>query len=300
MHHEHSFEACETRKVRARAPQSKERRVLAVVAVTATMMVLEITVGYATSSMALLADGWHMATHVGALGLASIAYALSRRYATHRMFAFGTGKIKALAGYTSAIALGLTALVMMAESVQRWITPREVDVASSLPVAVLGLVVNLGSVLLLRDDHEHDHEPHDHNHRAALMHVIADTLTSALAIVALLAVRYFGWTWLDAASGIVGGILILHWSAGLCRGAARELLDVVSAPELEDAIRAELESIDDTRVCDLHIWPLGDASQSCVATVISGTPREPDHYRAQLARFGLAHLTIEVQRCPHH
>lgn len=300
MHHEHSFEACETRKVRA--PESKERRVLAVVAVTATMMVLEITVGYATSSMALLADGWHMATHVGALGLASVAYALSRRYATHRMFAFGTGKIKALAGFTSAIALGLTALVMMVESVQRWIWPREVDVASSLPVAVLGLVVNLGSVLLLRDDHGHDHEHehHDHNHRAALMHVMADTLTSALAILALLAVRHFGWTWLDAASGIVGGILILHWSAGLCRGAALELLDAVPAPGIEDAIRTELESIDDTRVCDLHIWPLGEASQSCVATVISGTPREPDHYRARLARFGLAHLTIEVQRCPDH
>jgi cation diffusion facilitator family transporter len=191
---------------------------------------------------------------------------------------------------------------MMVESVQRWIWPREVDVASSLPVAVLGLVVNLGSVLLLRDDHqhEHDHENHDHNHRAALMHVIADTLTSGLAILALLAVRYFGWTWLDAASGVVGGILILHWSAGLCRGAALELLDVVPAPELEDAIRSELESNDDTRVSDLHIWPLGEASHSCIATVISGTPREPDHYRAQLARFGLAHLTIEVQRCADH
>ncbi len=297
MHHELPMEACPLRHTHA--PRSKERRVLAVVAVTATMMVLEIAVGYATSSMALLADGWHMATHVGALGLASIAYAVSRRYAGHRMFAFGTGKVRALAGYTSALVLGLTALVMIAESFQRLFAPRAIDVDGSLPVAVLGLVVNLVSVFLLHEDHEHEHL-HDHNHHAALLHVVADSLTSALAIGALLAVRYVGWTWLDALSGVVGGLLVLHWGVGLCRGAALDLLDAAPSHELEQAIRDELEAVDDVRVRDLHVWSLGDARYSCVVTLISGVPREPELYRGRLARFGLAHLTIEVQRCPDH
>ncbi|MET0287005.1 MAG: CDF family Co(II)/Ni(II) efflux transporter DmeF [Polyangiales bacterium] len=308
MHHELGMEVCTLHQ--ARAPRRKERRVLAVVALTATMMVLEIAVGYATSSMALLADGWHMATHVGALGLASFAYAASRRYAGHRLFALGTGKIRALAGYTSALVLGLTALVMIVESVQRLFAPREIDVAASLPVAVLGLLVNLLSVFLLHDDHhehdhghdhhhhEHDHH-HDHNHRAALLHVIADTLTSALAIAALLAVRHFGWTWLDALTGVLGGVLILHWGAELCRVAALDLLDAAPSPDLEQAIRGELERGQDV-VRDLHIWSLGEAHYGCVATLISDAPEEPKHYHQRLARFGLAHLTVEVQRCPDH
>ncbi|MDB4975899.1 MAG: cation efflux system protein, partial [Myxococcaceae bacterium] len=199
------------------------------VLLTAAMMGGEIFVGYATGSMALLADGWHMATHVGALGLASAAYWLSRRYAQHRAFAFGTGKIRALAGYTSAVMLGLVAVAMVVESSGRLLYPHAIDFVSSLPVAVLGLVVNLLSVFLLHahDDHHdhpeevehehghghghghadaggHAHHGDDHNHRAAFMHVVADTFTSALAIAALLAGRYFGWSWLDAVSGIVG------------------------------------------------------------------------------------------------
>jgi len=275
--------------------------VLAVVVLTAAMMLIEIVAGYVTGSMALLADGWHMATHVGALGLASLAYAMSRRYASHRAFVFGTGKVHALAGYTSAVLLGLVAIAMMVESVARLRDPHAIDFAGSLPVAVVGMFVNLASVFLLHghDDHghhDHGHDDHDHNHRAALMHVIADTLTSALAIVALLAGQFLGWIWLDATSGIVGGCVILRWGFVLCRAAAFDLLDVNPTSALEESICAALEAIDDTRVTDLHVWSLGPGAVSCVATVITANPRQPREYREQLARFELAHLTIEVQR----
>ncbi len=281
--------------------QPRERGVLAVVGLTAAMMVIEIGVGQVTGSMALLADGWHMATHVGALGLASAAYAIARRFAAHRAFAFGTGKVGALAGFTSAVALSLVALVMMADSVGRLIEPRPIDFASSLPVAVLGLIVNVVSVVLLNHssehDHRHDHHGHDHNHRAAMMHIVSDLLTSALAIVALLAGRLLGWLWLDAAIGLLGGVVILKWGVGLCESAALELLDVEASPALEDQIRQTLESVDDVRVRDLHVWPIGRGARSCVVTVLSAAPREPQDYKAHLAPLKLAHLTIEVQRC---
>lgn len=280
------------------------------VILTAVMMVLEIAVGYATGSMALLADGWHMATHVGALGLASLAYWFSRRFALHPAFAFGTGKVRALGGYTSALALGFVAVTMVIESVERLISPQDIDFVNSLPVAVLGLAVNLVSALLLHDrdhghGHDHDHEQpggghghrhdHDHNHRAALLHVLADAFTSVIAIGALLAGRYFGWLWLDPASGIIGGALIAVWAVSIARHAALELLDATSKAPLEQEIRRSLEEVDDVRVHDLHVWSLGGSQMSCIATVESRTPRDAGVYRAQLARFALAHLTIEVR-----
>jgi cation diffusion facilitator family transporter len=297
--------------------------VRAVVLLTFGMMILEVVGGYVTGSMALLADGWHMATHVGALGLASVAYALSRRFAEHRAFTFGTGKIQALAGYTSAVALGLVALVMIGEGLTRLLRPVSIDFATSLPVAVLGLVVNLASVRLLHvhddhhhddddeheahdhddsapehtHDHHHDHEHHDHNHRAALLHVVADALTSVLAIVSLLAGRVWGITWLDPLMGVVGGVVIINWGVSLCRHAALDLLDVELSPALEDSIRSTLERVDDVRVSDLHVWSIGRGLRSCIVTLISSTPRESAHYRERLAPFGLAHLTVEVRRC---
>lgn len=293
------------------AVHHRERGVRAVVILTAVMMVVEIAVGYATESMALQVDGWHMATHVGALGLASVAYVVDRRYATHRAFAFGTGKVHALAGYTSALALGMVAVIMAVESMERLHAPRSIDFASSLPVAIVGLVVNLLSVGLLHDgshhddrDHgDHDHDDHDHhrtdydhNHRAALLHIVADTLTSALAIGALVAGRYLGWVWLDAVTGLLGGLVILAWGVGLCRGAARDLLDVSPSLVTEDQIRRALEAIDDVRVDDLHVWTIGRGARSCVVTLSSAAPRAVLEYRARLAGFELAHLTIEVHR----
>ncbi len=299
-----------------RAPvveHQRERGVRAVVALTAVMMVVEISVGYATGSMALLADGWHMATHVAALGLAALAYVVSRRFAQHRAFAFGTGKIHALAGYTSAVTLGLVALMMVGEGISRLLNPAPIDFASSLPVAILGLVVNLASVRLLHgagegehehEEHEHEHEhrehghgQHDHNHRAALLHVVADALTSVLAIVALLGGRYAGYAWLDPAMGIVGGLVIIEWSVRLCKHAAFELLDVDPSPRLEDEIRSTLERIDDVQVSDLHVWSLGRGARGCIITLTSSTPRDSADYRECLQQFGLAHLTVEVRRC---
>jgi cation diffusion facilitator family transporter len=180
-------------------------------------------------------------------------------------------------------------------------------------VAVLGLIVNIVSVLLLhvQDDHiddDHDgtapshhdhshHHEHDHNHRAALMHVVADTFTSGLAIAALLAGRFLGWNWLDPVSGVVGGAVILHWGAGLLRNAAFELLDIAASPSVEDQIRVVLEAVDDVRVRDLHVWPIGRGKKSCVVTLTTAAPRPARSYREALARFDLAHLTVEVQRC---
>ncbi|NJM90870.1 MAG: CDF family Co(II)/Ni(II) efflux transporter DmeF [Myxococcales bacterium] len=283
-----------------RAPmrRKRERGVLLVALLTAVMMGVEIVVGYATRSMALLADGWHMATHVGALGLASAAYWVSRRFAGHPAFAFGTGKVRALAGFTSAVALGLVAVAMVVESAHRLLQPHAIDFATSLPVAVLGLLVNLVSVFLLHthDDHDHDHD-HDHNHRAAFMHVVADAFTSALAIAALLAGQFFGWVWLDAVSGIAGGLVILKWGASLVRSTSCELLDVSFSRLLEDQIRGELEALDDVRVRDLHVWSLGGGAKSCVVTLATAAPRDVRRYREALSRFALAHLTVEVRRC---
>jgi cation diffusion facilitator family transporter len=257
--------------------------------------------GYATGSMALVADGWHMATHVGALGIASLAYVLSRRFASHPAFAFGTGKVHALAGYTSALALGFVALAMMVESLSRLAQPSAIDFSASLPVAIVGLVVNLASIWLLElreGDHQHGHE-HDHNHRAALVHVAADAMTSALAVAALLAGRWLGAAWLDPVTGIVGGIVILKWGLDLCRSAGCELLDVNPDSSPVEEVRKALERVDDVRVRDLHVWTMGLGRRSCVATIVTATPRDVDHYRAQLAPLGLTHLTIEVRRCMH-
>jgi cation diffusion facilitator family transporter len=311
--------------------RERERGVRAVVLLTAAMMVVEVVVGYLTGSMALLADGWHMATHVAALGLASAAYALSRRFAGHRAFAFGTGKIQALGGYTSAVALGLVAVLMMVEAAARLLQPAAIDFAGSLPVAVLGLFVNLASYRLLHGEgHEHEHESHehegheheghehehehegheheheghpghgasrhDHNHRAAVLHVAADALTSLLAILALVAGRYLGLTWLDPLMGIVGGVVILKWGLSLCKHAAFDLLDVELSSSLEDGIRSTLEAIDDVHVRDLHVWSLGRGDRGCIISLVSSTPRESAFYKQRLGQFGLRHLTVEVAR----
>lgn len=320
-------DSCDVR--RAIPPHTRERGLYAVVALTAVMMVVEIAVGYATGSMALTADGFHMATHVGALGMAALAYALARRFAQHRAFAFGTGKVQALAGFTSALLLAVVALSMVYESTTRLLEPTTIDFVSSLPVAVVGLFVNLLSVWLLHGDehaaqahdhhaHEqhrhdhHDHAPHqhghrdhdrhghghhDHNHRAAVLHVIADALTSALAIVALLSGKWLGITWLDPVTGLVGGAVILKWSYSLCAHASRELLDFEPGAELEQAVRAALEQERDVRVLDLHVWSVGAGRRCCIATLSAGQPRAVEYYRGRVLSVAPhCHLTIEVRQ----
>lgn len=311
------------------AVASHETKTRWVVVLTFAMMVAELVVGYATNSLALTADGWHMATHAGALGMAAFAYWFARRQSGSSSFTFGTGKVHALAGYTSAVVLALIALLMVVESLRRFLHPEPIAFSDALPVAVLGLVVNLVSVKLLHadehhdahdDDHDHAHDDdrhhdygdvphehshhshgrghrgHDHNLRAAYFHVLADALTSVLAILALLGGRYFGWTFLDAAMGIVGGFVIGRWSYGLCRQAAKQLLDVVPSEALARRIRERIESqFAGASVVDLHLWDIGPNARACIVSVAAPAPHAPSAYRDALVSIAsLQHVTVEV------
>jgi cation diffusion facilitator family transporter len=286
---------------------ARERGARWVVLVTTLMMATELAVGYSTHSLALTADGWHMGTHAAALGLASFAYWFARTRAQDRAFSFGTGKVHALAGYTSAIILTGVSLSMLLESGLRLIHPEAVGYAEAIPVAVVGLVVNLLSVALLsagnselaHHGHAHGHahgDGHDHNHRAAYLHILADAVTSLLAVVALLAGRYLGWTLLDPIMGIIGGSIVLRWAVGLCLAAGRQLLDMNPSRELAERLRTVLEAIDDVRVEELRLWATGPAKHGCVVTLVTSSPRASAHYRERLLEVAnLAHLTIEVR-----
>jgi cation diffusion facilitator family transporter len=293
-------------------PAARERGTRLVVGLTFAMMAVELVVGYWSGSMALTADGWHMGTHAGALGLTALAYWFARTRSAHRAFSFGTGKVHALGGYTSALILGAVALSMLYESVARLIQPAPIRYREALPIAVLGLVVNLVSWKLLSHgqaggaahaghdhDHDHDHDhadhSHDHGHRAAVMHVLADALTSVLAIGALALGLWMGWGFLEPLTGIVGGAVVLKWAVGLSRAAARQLLDATASEKLEVELRSLLEGIDDVRVCDIHSWEVGPGRRACIVSLITASPREPAYYRQRiLAQLPLAHLNIEV------
>ncbi|HEY2405145.1 MAG TPA: CDF family Co(II)/Ni(II) efflux transporter DmeF [Polyangiaceae bacterium] len=283
---------------------ARERGARWVVLVTSLMMIIELAVGYTTHSLALTADGWHMGTHAAALGLASFAYWFARTRARDHVFSFGTGKVHALAGYTSAIILTGVALSMLVESGLRLFRPESVRYAEAIPVAGVGLLVNFVSVLLLSGGdadathrgHAHGDHGHDHNHRAAYLHILADTITSLLAVVALVAGRYLGWTLLDPAMGLLGGAIVLRWAVGLCLDAGRQLLDVNPSAELAARLRAALESIDDVRVEELRLWSTGPAKHGCVVTLVTASPRASAHYRSRLLEIAnLAHLTVEVR-----
>ena len=293
------------------ARSTHEARTRWVVVLTFAMMIGELVVGYLTNSLALTADGWHMATHAGALGMAAFAYWFARTRSRASAFSFGTGKVHALTGYTNAIVLAGVALWMMYESGTRLLHPLTIAFNQALPVAVVGLLVNLASMKLLHvdHDHDHDHDHHDHDHdhdhhehehddhnlRAAYVHVLADAFTSVLAILALVGGRYFGWRFLDPLMGIVGGIVISRWSYTLCRSAARQLLDVVPSEDLAKRIRAHLEGLPGTEVVDLHVWEIGPKARACLASIVTSTPRTPTEYTDRLRNAeDLAHVTIEV------
>ncbi|HEY5960096.1 MAG TPA: CDF family Co(II)/Ni(II) efflux transporter DmeF [Polyangiaceae bacterium] len=290
--------ACEYRV--AEAPHRREIGVLLVVALTFVMMVVEISVGYVTHSMALLADGWHMATHVGALGITVVAYVVARRFAMHRAFSFGTGKVHALAGFSSSLLLAGVALAMFVQSAYRFYKPDSIDFAHSLPVAFAGLIVNLVSVALLRHHDEPGHEQEvtspDHGHRAAFLHVIADALTSGLAIIALLLGQQWGWVWLDPITGMLGGVIILKWSVDLTRTTASELLDLTIGESVEARIRALLSRFSEVTVLDLHVWPMGRGQLNCILVIVSDGARRVEAYReAILSEVPLSHLAIELR-----
>lgn len=283
-----------------------EGRTRAVVALTAVMMVVELVVGWWTHSLALLADGWHMGTHVGALGISAVAYWYARTRAGQTEFAFGTGKVYALAGYTSAGLLIAVAIGVIIESVSRLVNPEVVGFAEAFPVAVLGLVVNLVSAWLLDVDHDHDHSHshdhdhdhehhHDHNLRAAYLHVVADALTSVLAIVALLAGRYLEWRWVDPLVAVFGALVILKWGAGLIRECGRQLIDLDPSKAHREKVKTALEGLEGTSVVDLHLWRVGPKQLVCLVSVASAAPRPLEEYKqAVLKAAPVDHLTVEI------
>ena len=290
-----------------------EKRTRAVVALTAVMMVTEITAGTLFNSMALTADGWHMATHVGALGIAAFAYTFARRHAEDRRFAFGTGKVGALAAFGSAIILAVVAALMAWESAHRLRSIQTIAFDEALVIAVLGLAVNLVSALILSGrGHAHDHRGHghehqhehggdhhqDHNLRAAYLHVLADAFTSVLAIVALVMGKYFGWWWLDPIMGFVGAAVILNWSWSLVRRSGAMLIDMNADGELEIEVRTAIEGDADNRLADLHLWQVGPGHWAAIVSVVTHEPRAAAHYRQLLSDVHeLSHVTIEVHAC---
>jgi len=285
-----------------------ERRTWFVVALTIAMMVGEITAGTWFGSMALLADGWHMATHAAALGIAALAYFFARQHARSARFSFGTGKFGDLAAFSSAIILGLIAVQIAYESAQRLFHPVPIAFREAIPIAVLGLFVNLASAWLLRDDHDHHHghahshgadHHHDNNLRAAYVHVLADAATSVLAIAALTVAMVSQWVWTDPLVGIVGSLVIASWAYGLIRDSGAVLLDVSADKDLESVIRDRIETKGD-RVTDLHLWQVGPGHCAAVISVISDNPLPPATYKRRLGGLKrLCHITVEVEHCPH-
>jgi cation diffusion facilitator family transporter len=323
--HDHNFELPD---------RASERRILWVVGMTLVTMTAEITFGMIFGSMALLADGWHMGTHAVALGIAALAYFLARRYARDRRFTFGTGKVGILGGYTSAVILVVVALLMLIESVERLFSPQNIRFNEAIAVAFLGLAVNLLSAILLQNRHTHSHHgrrdtdarnhhdhPHeesgdnhhgpnpaastgnhhshqDHNLRGAYLHVLADALTSVLAILALTVGKFWHWIWMDPLTGIVGAVIITQWARGLLRDSGRILLDRDVRKTIINQIVKIIESNADNRIADLHIWKVGSHQLAAIVSIVTHYPQPPDYYKQLLSSVpDLAHITVEIITC---
>lgn len=308
--------------------QSGERRTFVVIAITFSMMVIEIAAGTLFGSMALLADGLHMASHAAALAITAFAYVYARKNAGNPKFSLGTGKVNALGGYTGALLLAGFALLMAWESVERLRNPVPIQFDWAITVAILGLLVNGASMFILgnhhhghdhshhhehdhghnhhghdheHDDHHHhshDHHGHDHNLRSAYLHVMADALTSLTAIFALLAAKFFGWLWMDPIMGIVGSILVAHWSVGLIRATSHSLLDYQASDKKLQALREALQTEDD-QVIDLHLWQIGPGIYSSMITIVSTDAASPETYKARIPHsLNIVHATVEIHREP--
>ncbi|HXN35889.1 MAG TPA: CDF family Co(II)/Ni(II) efflux transporter DmeF [Opitutaceae bacterium] len=285
-----------------------EKSTRRVIALTAVMMVVEILAGWRFHSMALLADGWHMGTHVAAFLITAVAYAMGRRHRGNPSFSFGTGKFDVLGGYTSALILGVVAALMAAESVLRFFTPLHIDFNVSIAVGLVGLCVNVASALMLKHDHGHGHA-HGHGHhghgkdhedlnlKAAYIHVLADAATSVMAVSALAAGKYLGWVWMDPVMGIVGSGVVAQWSWGLLRDTSVILLDRTPQTDLEDEIRKAVETDGDAAIADLHIWQVGVGQFYAMVSIVARQPRTPEHYRKLFSEHEeLLHVTVEVHR----
>lgn len=289
------------------AHEENAKRTLWVVALTVVMMVGEITAGYITGSMALLADGFHMATHAGALGIAAAAYGYAKRHASSQRYSFGTGKVGDLGGFASALILAMVSLAIGVESILRLLQPTEVQFGTATLIAIVGLIVNIVSALLLghghshghdhdhHDHHDHGHHGHDNNLKSAYVHVIADALTSVLAIMALLAGRYLGWVWLDPAMGIVGAIVIARWAWSLMGVTSAVLLDQTDEHVAEE-IRELVENPGDATITDLHVWRVGPEAHAAIVSVIGKATTNAESIRERLKPVHeVSHLTVEFR-----
>ncbi len=301
----------------ARDHRRNERKVWLVIALTASMMGIEIGAGAIYGSMALVADGWHMSTHAAAMLVSALAYFYARRHAHDRRFTFGTGKFGDLAGFTSATLLALVALSIAYQSIMRLFEPVAINFDEAIAVAALGLIVNLVSAWLLSADHAHcahthehrrDHRYSDRDHRhgapkghgvdnslrAAHIHVLADALTSVLAIVALLLGRFEGWLWADPVIGVVGALAIAHWSWGLIRDAGAVLLDFTRDEELANDIRESFRN-EDARITDLHVWRIGPGHHAAIIALAVSEPKRLSFYKGRVDHIHeLSHVTLEI------
>ena len=292
-----------------------ESRTIIVIVVTAAMMVVEIATGILFGSMALLADGLHMASHAAALSINVFAYIYARRHAHDARFSFGTGKVNALGGFSGAVLLAVFAVMMAVESVVRLVNPVEIAFNQAIFVAVIGLVVNGLSMFILgrKDDAHHDHDHghdgrhdfevhHDHHHddhnlRSAYLHVLADALTSFLAIFALLAAKYFGLVWMDPLMGIIGAVLVSRWSISLLLTTSHVLLDRQVPAHIRQKVMDGIEKIGDNRVVDLHLWAVGPGIYAAIVSVSTKIPKPPEYYKQLIpADLKLVHVTVEVNR----
>ena len=302
--------------------ERNERKVWLVIALTASMMLVEIIAGTLYGSMALVADGWHMSTHAGAMLITALAYRFARKHVRNRRFTFGTGKLGDLAGFESAVILALIALLIAYESVVRLTQPIPIDFNQAIVVAAVGLVINVVCAWLLKDDHAHHghhhghhqhdsergdncgHDDHhapgmsrDNNLRAAYIHVLADALTSVLAIVALLVGSSYGWLWADPLMGVVGALVIARWSWGLIRDSGSVLLDASAEGEEVQLEIREAMAPTGSKVTDLHVWQVGPGHFAAIVSLTAPEPKEPSDYKALMAQIHeLSHVTVEIQR----
>lgn len=298
--HNHNFSVDRSRS---------EKNTKIVMLLTAVTMVAEIVAGTIFGSMALLADGWHMATHVAAFGITVFAYQYARNHANNPKYTFGTGKVSTLGGFASAVALAVVALFMALESFLRFFQPETIQFNQAIYVAIVGLTVNLVSAVLLQDSHEHHHNHHDHHHdhhhhhqdrnlRAAYIHVVADALTSVLAIIALVAGKFLGWIWLDAVMGLVGAVVIARWSYGLVRETGLILLDGEIDKQTKLAIVNAIEGDADNRVTDLHVWNVSEHHLAATIALVTHYPQQPEYYKNLVKDIpSLAHVIVEVNHC---
>jgi cation diffusion facilitator family transporter len=304
--------------------EQNERKTWAVIALCGVMMLIEIIGGTLFGSLALVADGMHMSTHAGAMLIAALAYTYARRHARDERFVFGTGKLGDLAGFSSAIVLAMIALLIAYEAVSRFLAPVPIHFTEAIPIAVVGLVVNIISAWLLSGgehhghSHGHDHPDHDHDDearriattravagpaahrdnsiRSAYVHVMADAAVSVLAITGLVLARMFGWLWMDPLAGVVGALVIANWSYSLVRDTGRILLDINPDQHLTAQVRETIER-DGDRLVDLHLWRLGPGHLGAVLSIATEKPRDCLYYRARLSQFeSLSHVTVEVIR----